>query len=415
MTSLNDIREARERIADGIEVTPCLHSGRLSERCGAEIFLKAETLQRTGSFKPRGALNKLLSLSAEERRRGVVAASAGNHAQGVAYAASRVGVRATIVMPETTPLTKVTRTRDLGAEVMLNAQSFDDAVRIATELRDRHGTTLVHAFNDEEIIAGQGTCGLEILEQLPDLDAVIAPIGGGGLISGIATAIKEQRPEVKIYGVQSESAPAMKRSLDGRELTPVDAVPTLAEGIAIKRPGDLTFPIVQRLVDDVELVSEEEIENAIYDLLERGKALTEGAGAAAYAALANERFPGLAGKRIVVVLSGANIDLNILGRIIERSLVKQSRLVRLRISIKDRPGGLAALLQIIADHEANVLHIHHNRIFTRDAFWKTEVEVTLETRDHNHIQELLAVLSEAGYNDIEELGLRILPPGQLRA
>lgn len=413
MVSLDDIRKARERIADAIETTPCLHSARLSERCGAEIFLKAEILQRTGSFKPRGALNKLMSLSEEERRRGVVAASAGNHAQGVAYAASRVGVRATIVMPETTPLTKVTRTRDLGADVLLTAQSFDDAVRIATELCERNGTTLVHAFNDERIIAGQGTCGLEILEQVPNLDAVIAPIGGGGLISGIATAIKEQQPKVEIYGVQSEAAPAMKHSLDERTITPVDAVSTLAEGIAIKRPGDLTFPVIQRLVDGVQLISEEEIEIAIYDLLERGKVVTEGAGAAAYGALANGRFPRLAGKRVVIVLSGGNIDLNILGRIIERSLVKQSRLVRLRISIKDRPGGLAALLQIIANQEANVLHIHHNRIFTRDAFWKTEVELTLETRDHNHIDELLTVLALAGYCDIEELGLRLLPPGQI--
>jgi threonine dehydratase len=406
---LADIQQARNRIAGSVKETPCLESEVLSELCGVQLYLKYESLQRTGSFKPRGAINRLLCLGREERERGVIAASAGNHAQGVAYAAATVGAQSLIVMPETTPLVKITRTRELGARVELYGQSLDEALEQAYRLRDQKNLTFVHPFEDAEVIAGQGTVGLEILEQVPDLEAVVVPIGGGGLISGMATAIKAMRPEVEVLGVQSRAAPAMKRSFDSGELQQHRVEPTIAEGITLKSPGRNTFPIIQRLVDGIELVSEEEIEAAVVELLEVGKSLTEGAGAAGYCAVRQGRFPGLAGRRVVVVLCGANIDTNILGRIIERSLLKQHRLVRLRITIKDRPGGLSDLLDVVAEQGANVLHIHHDRVFTDTAFWQVEARLTLETRNREHIEELITALQAAGYGRIEELSTRLVP------
>ncbi|MGB5817477.1 MAG: threonine ammonia-lyase [Thermoanaerobaculia bacterium] len=409
MIEIADIQQARNRIAGSVKETPCLESEVLSELCGVQLYLKYESLQRTGSFKPRGAVNRLLCLSPEERERGVIAASAGNHAQGVAYAAATVGAQSLIVMPETTPLVKVTRTRELGARVELYGQSLDEALEHAYTLRDQQNLTFVHPFEDAEVIAGQGTVGLEILEQVPDLEAVVVPIGGGGLISGVATAVKALRPEVEVFGVQSRAAPAMKKSFDSGKWQEIGVEPTIAEGITLKRPGKNTFPIIQRLVDGIELVSEEEIEAAVVELLVVGKSLTEGAGAAGYCAVRQGRFPGLAGRRVVVVLCGANIDTNILGRIIERSLLKQHRLVRLRITIKDRPGGLSDLLDVVAEQGANVLHIHHDRVFTDTAFWQVEARLTLETRNREHIEELNAALRAAGYGRIEELSTRLVP------
>ena len=409
MIELADIQEARSRIAGSVKETPCLESEVLSELCGVELYLKYESLQRTGSFKPRGAVNRLLCLTPEERERGVIAASAGNHAQGVAYAAATVGAQALIVMPETTPLVKVTRTRELGARVELHGQSLDEALAHAYTLSDEQDLTFVHPFEDAEVIAGQGTVGLEILDQVPDLEAVVVPIGGGGLISGVATAVKALRPEVKVLGVQSRAAPAMKRSFDSGKLEAREVEATIAEGITLKSPGKNTFPIIQRLVDGIELVSEEEIEAAVIELLEVGKSLTEGAGAAGYCAVRQGRFPALAGRRVVVVLCGANIDSNILGRIIERSLLKQHRLVRLRITIKDRPGALSDLLDVVAEQGANVMHIHHDRVFTDTAFWQVEARLTLETRNREHIEQLIAALQAAGYEHIEELSTRLVP------
>ncbi len=409
MVSLADVEAARRRIGGALLETPCRPSEHFSERCGARVWLKLETLQRTGSFKPRGALNRLLAMPEAERARGVVAASAGNHAQGVAFAAARVGIRSLIVMPETTPLIKISRTRQRGAEVELHGDTLEEAVRRALERGEERGLTFVHPYDDPDVIAGQGTIGLELLEQVPDLEAVVAPIGGGGLISGIATAIKALRPEIEIYGVQSEAAPAMRDSFAAGELTPAAVAPSIAEGITVKSPSERTFGIIRRRVDGVELVSEAEIEDAVYQLLENAKALTEGAGAAGFAALLHRRFPRLAGKTVAVVLCGANIDLNILARIIERSLVRQSRMVRLRIAMKDRPGALARLLGDIAAQEANVLRIHHNRTFTRTAFWEVEVDVTLETRDREHIEALLAGLRGAGHTGVEEIGVRLVP------
>jgi len=409
MVDLPEIQAAQARLHGSVKKSPCLESEVLSERCGVRVVLKLETLQRTGSFKPRGALNKILTLSEEERARGVIAASAGNHAQGVAFAASTVGVSAHIVMPEATPLVKISNTEALGAAVELYGQNLDESLQRAHELGAEHGYTFVHPFDDEAVIAGQGTVGLEILEQVDDLDAIVSPIGGGGLISGVATAVKALNPEVEIYGVQSEAAPSMKRSYDAGEWQEAEVSATIAEGIALKRPGKLTQPIIRDLVDGIELVSEAEIEEAVYELLATGKILTEGAGAAGYCALRQGRFPQLAGKTVAVILCGANIDMNILDRIIERSLLRQHRLVRLRITISDRPGGLASLLELVAEQEANVLHIHQNRVFTEASFWQVDAELILETRNREHIDRLLAALEEAGYPHIEELDRRIIP------
>jgi threonine dehydratase len=413
MVDLEDIRQARERISDTVKETPCLTSEVLSHRCGVDLGLKLETLQRTGSFKPRGAVNKILSLEIEQRQRGVVAASAGNHAQGLAFAARSVGAPALIVMPEMTPLVKIDRTRDLGAEVVLCGRNLDESLAHARELERERGLNFVHPFDDEQVIAGQGTVGLEILEQDPGVEAVVIPIGGGGLISGTVTAIKALRPEVEVYGVQSEAAPSMKRSYDGGSWTEAEVGPTIAEGITLKQPGRITYPIIQRLVDGVELVSESEIETSVYELLDVGKTLVEGAGAAGYCALRNGRFPQLAGRRVVVVLCGGNIDLNILGRIIERSLLRQSRLVRLRITVPDRPGGLANLLHLVAGAGANLLQAHHQRVFTSSSFWQVDVELTLETRSREHIDDLLDALRGAGYRQFEELGVRLVPGPRL--
>lgn len=409
MVSLSDIYAARERIGKRIKITPCLPAEELSERRGVEVYLKQESQQRTGSFKARGALNKLLAMADSERKAGVIAASAGNHAQGVAFAAAEVQAQATIVMPETTPIIKIARTRAYGAQVVLHGVDFDDAFGHAKALQANRNLTFVHPFDDPLIIAGQGTCGLEILEQVPDVEAVVVPIGGGGLISGVATAIKEQRPEIEILGVQSESAPAMKLSLDAGKLVERKSTPSIAEGITVKHPGEKTFEIVRKYVDDIELVSESAIERAVFELLETGKAIAEGAGAAPYAALMAECFPQLEGRKVVVLLSGANIDLNILNRIIERSLAKQSRLVRLHIRVQDRPGGLAALLAVVAQKEANVLRIEHHRVFTDTSFWETDIELTLETRDRAHIDGLIDALSTKGYTRIQEVGVPLDP------
>ena len=409
MLDLADIQAAQRRISGQIRVTPTIEPSTLAERCAARIHLKLETLQETGSFKTRGAMNRILSLSPEESARGVVAASAGNHAQGVAFAAGKNDIEARIVMPQQTPLVKITRTRELGAGVELHGQNLDEALVRARELEREEGLIFVHPFEDAEIMAGQGTVGLELVDQISHLDAIVVPIGGGGLISGIATAVKALRPEIEILGVQSESAPSMKASLDAGEVVTTELESTIAEGIALKRPGANTFPIISRLVDQIVLVSESEIEDAVYELLAVAKILTEGAGAAGYAAVRQGRFGHLHGKSVAIVLCGANIDMNILDRIIERSLLRQHRLVRLRITISDRPGGLARLLDLIANLEANVLHIQQQRVFTEADFWQVDAELILETRNREHITEIIGGLREAGYSNLTELDRKIVP------
>jgi threonine dehydratase len=357
MVKLSDIQSALARVRKSIYVSPCTRSETFSELTGNSIFLKLENRQRTGAYKERGALNKLLSLTTEERSCGVIAASAGNHAQAVAYHASNLGIRARIVMPLATPLIKVSATRGYGGDVVLHGANYDEAYDEALRLSAGEHLTFVHAFNDDEVIAGQGTLGLELLEQHPDLEAVVVPIGGGGLIGGIACALKETNSRIQVIGVQPARLPSVKVALsEGKPVTLPPAV-TIADGIAVRRAGERTLPLIQKYVDDVVTVEEEEIANAVLLLLEREKTLAEGAGAAAVAAIVNRRVPMIGdktGKKVAVVVSGGNIDVTLLARIIERGLVKDGRLVRLRVHLPDYPGALHRVTGILAQHRANI-------------------------------------------------------------
>jgi threonine dehydratase len=396
MLQLSDIQAALARIRADIRVSPCTHSETFSGITGNSIFLKLDNQQRTGAFKERGALNKLLTLTADERARGVIAASAGNHAQGVAYHAGRHGVKARIFMPLPTPLTKVSSTRAYGAEVVLHGANYDEAYGKALEDAREHGFTLIHAFDDEAVIAGQGTLGLEILGQHPNIEAIVAPIGGGGLIGGIACAVKETNPSIKIFGVQPSRIPSMKAAvLEGKPVT-LDPAKTIADGIAVRRAGERTLPLVQKYVDDIVTVEEEEIANAILLLLEREKTLAEGAGAAALAAVLNRKLP-LAGKRVAVLVCGGNIDVTLLSRIIERGLVKDGRLVRLRVHLPDYPGALYRLTGILAEHRANIVETAYDRAYHGVNLGDTAIDITMETRGTDHIDELIVALEDAGY------------------
>jgi len=394
--SLDQIRKAEQRIRDFIYFSPCQLSAALSEVTGQQVYLKLDNLQRTGAFKERGALNKLLTLTAEERAQGVIAASAGNHAQGVAYHAGRQGIRASIYMPLPTPLTKVSATRAYGAEVVLHGTNYDEAFEEAVKQTREQHLTLIHAFDDDAVIAGQGTLGLEILKQQPDIDVVIAPIGGGGLIGGIACAVKETNPAIKVFGVQPAKIASMKAAIaQGRPVT-LSAATTIADGIAVRRAGERTFPLVQKYVDDIVTVEEEEIANAILLLLEREKTLAEGAGAASIAAVLNRKLP-LEGKKVAVLVCGGNIDVTLLSRIIERGLVKDGRLVRLRVHLPDYPGALHRLTGILADLRANIVETAYDRAYHGVNLGDTAIDITMETKGPAHIAELLKALLNAGY------------------
>jgi threonine dehydratase len=395
--TLADIEAARERLLNAVYRTPCTRSETLSRQTGQNIFLKLENLQMTGSFKERGALNRIATLSPEQARRGVIAASAGNHAQGVAYHATRRQIRSTIVMPLATPLVKVQATRGFGAEVILHGANYDEACAEATRRAEADGLTFIHPFDDPLVIAGQGTIALELLEQVPGLEAVVVPIGGGGLISGIAAALKASRPEVRVIGVQTSRLPSMQRALrDGRPVT-LDPATTIADGIAVRRAGDLTMPMVQRFVDELVTVDEDEIASAILTLLEREKTLAEGAGAAALAAVLQRRTSLPAFTQIAVLVCGGNIDVTLLSRIIERGLVQDGRLIRLRIHLLDRPGALADLTQMIARHRANIVDTLHNRAYYGVNLGDTVIDITMETRGREQVEELLSALTAAGY------------------
>ena len=396
-----DVQRARERLTGIIPVTPCCYSETLSLMTGARVHVKLENLQMTGSFKERGAANLLAQLSISERRRGVIAASAGNHGLAVAFHAARLGIAAVIVMPTWAPLIKVMAARRHGAEVVLHGDGYDEAFARAKEIEAERNLVFVHPFDDPRIIAGQGTIGLELLEQQPELDAVIVPVGGGGLIGGIALAVKEQRPGVQVIGVQAEQIPAMKAALAAAQRVTLPAAATIADGIAVRRVGEHTFDLARRYVDYVVSVSEEEIANAILLLLEIEKTVVEGAGATPLAALVNRKV-ALAGKTVVLILSGGNIDVNLIARIIERGLVKDGRVVRLAVLLRDRPGALAGLTRLVAECRANVLHIQHDRAFSRARIGDTEVELTLETSGRDHIDAVKRHLAEAGYT-VEEV------------
>ena len=396
MIQLSDIHSALSRIRADIRVSPCTHSETFSGITHNEIFLKLDNQQRTGAFKERGALNKLLTLTPEERSRGVIAASAGNHAQGVSYHAGRHGIRARIVMPLPTPLTKVSSTRGYGAEVLLHGANYDEAYQKAIEQSQEEGLTMIHAFDDDAVIAGQGTLGLEILSQQRDIEVIVAPIGGGGLTGGIACAAKETNPAVKVFGVQPSRIPSMKAAVEQGKPVTLDSAKTIADGIAVRRAGDRTLPLVQKYVDDNVTVEEEEIANAILLLLEREKTLAEGAGAAAIAAVLNRKLP-LEGKRVAVLVCGGNIDVTLLSRIIERGLVKDGRLVRLRVHLPDYPGALHRLTGILAEHRANIVETAYDRAYHGVNLGDTAIDITMETRGPDHIAELLSALVYAGY------------------
>jgi threonine dehydratase len=396
MVTLPDIKAALGRIRGSIYLSPCARSETFSQATGSHVYLKLDNLQRTGAFKERGALNKLLTLSSEERAHGVIAASAGNHAQGVAYHAGLHGIRAQICMPLTTPLIKVSATKAYGADVVLHGANYDEVYEEAVRRSSCDGLTLIHAFDDDAIIAGQGTLGLELLQHHPDIETVIVPIGGGGLISGVACALKETNPRIRIIGVQPARLPSMKVAVaEGKPITLAPAA-TIADGIAVRRAGDRTLPMVQKYVDDIVTVDDEEIANAILLLLEREKTLAEGAGAAPIAALLNRKI-SLTGKRVALLVCGGNIDVTLLSRIIERGLVKDGRLVRLRVHLPDYPGALHRLTGILAQHRANIVETSYDRAYYGVNLGDTAIDITMETRGPDHIAELLSALAASDY------------------
>ncbi len=407
MVTLDDVRAAAERIGAQLIETPCAPAHALSEQLGCELYFKLENLQRTGSFKERGAANRLRLLGEEARRRGVVAASAGNHAQGVAYHARRMGAEATIVMPEGTPLVKVDATRRFGARVILTGGSYDEAWSYAERLAEEEGRILVHPFDDPAVIAGQGTLGLELLEQVPDLDAVVVGVGGGGLAAGVAVAVKSLRPEVAVYGVEPASLPSMREALAVGYPVEVPPATTIAEGIAVRQVGEHTFEVAREYLDDVVTVDDEEIAEAILVLLEREKTVAEGAGAAPLAALLHGRLP-VRGKKVVAVVSGGNIDVHLVARILERGLVKSGRRLWLEVVLRDVPGALARLLDTLAGLGANVLEVHHGRD-NLVGLGEARVELVLETRGFTHVEEIEEALGAQG---LAWHRLRRSPPGR---
>lgn len=400
MIDLSTVQAARRRLQGQVLKTPFMLSRTLSDMLGAQIWLKFENLQFTASFKERGALNRMLALSDAERAKGVIAVSAGNHAQGVAYHAQRMSVPAVIVMPRFTPTVKVANTRRFGAEVVLEGDTFDDALAHGQELIRQRGLIMIHPYDDEAIVAGQGTVALEMLEDQPDLDTMVIAIGGGGLISGIATAAKGLKPGIEIIGVQTERFPAMYAAMQGREMP--SGPYTIAEGIAVKSPGQITRRIIGSLVDRIELVAEADIEHAIVVLLEIEKTVVEGAGAAGLAALLRDRARGqdawFQGKRIGLVLCGGNIDPLMLGELIERGMVRGGRLARIRVDLRDLPGAMAQVTKLIADAQANITEVHHQRAFTTLSARDVEVEFVLQTRGPEHIQEVIDALNSAGFS-----------------
>jgi threonine dehydratase len=395
--TINDIVSARERLTGIIIPTPMIGDSRLSNEIGARAHLKAESLQRGGSFKIRGAYNKISQLTDDEKQRGVIAASAGNHAQGVALAASIVGVRATIVLPEIAPLTKITATKELGADVIIHGATFDEAVAYSRELCEKHGYTYVHAFDDELVIAGQGTIGLEIVEALPDVSTVVVPIGGGGLISGIATAVKTLKPNARIIGVQSENVAWVNPSLKAGHAVFAAPGQTIADGIAVKSPGELTLPIIRELVEEVVEVSEEEIAVGIYFAGQINRLVVEGAGAAGLAALLSGKVKIEENETVCAVICGGNIDANLLARILEQVLVRQGRYIMLKALVPDRPGMLAGLLNGVAECGANVIEVFHRRAMWLAPLGSVGIEMLLEVRDNEHGDQVQEHLRQKGF------------------
>ncbi len=392
--NLTDVEKAAEILKGVSKKTELMYSPIFSNESGNEIYLKPENLQVTGAFKIRGAYNKISRLSEEEKKRGVIASSAGNHAQGVAYAAQKLGIKATIVMPKTTPLIKVAATKSYGANVVLHGDYYDEAYARAKELQEENNYVFVHPFDDLDVIAGQGTIGLEILEDLKDVDCIIVPVGGGGLISGIAAAAKSINPEVKIIGVEPEGAKAMKKSMEKNTVISLDTVKTIAEGVAVKTPGDITFEIIKDYVDEIVTVSDFDIMEAFLVVLEKQKLIAETSGVLPLAALKKINDKN---KKIVCVISGGNIDVVTISSMINRGLVSKGRLFCFTVDLPDKPGELLKISQILAELNGNVIKLDHNQFKTFDRFMQVQLEVTVETNGHEHVNEIIGHLNEAGY------------------
>lgn len=392
--NLTDVEKAAEILKGVSKKTELMYSSIFSNESGNEIYLKPENLQVTGAFKIRGAYNKISRLSEEEKKRGVIASSAGNHAQGVAYAAQKLGIKATIVMPKTTPLIKVAATKSYGANVVLHGDYYDEAYARAKELQEENNYVFVHPFDDLDVIAGQGTIGLEILEDLKDVDCIIVPVGGGGLISGIAAAAKSINPEVKIIGVEPEGAKAMKKSMEKNTVISLDTVKTIAEGVAVKTPGDITFEIIKDYVDEIVTVSDFDIMEAFLVVLEKQKLIAETSGVLPLAALKKINDKN---KKIVCVISGGNIDVVTISSMINRGLVSKGRLFCFTVDLPDKPGELLKISQILAELNGNVIKLDHNQFKTFDRFMQVQLEVTVETNGHEHVNEIIGHLNEAGY------------------
>lgn len=400
--TLQDIKDAKETIKDIVKKTDILESAKLSAMTGANVFYKCENLQKTGSFKVRGACNKIANLTDEEKANGVIASSAGNHAQGVALGAQMTGIKATIVMPATAPLAKVTATKGYGAEVVLNGLVYDDAYAKAVELQKETGATFLHPFNDKYVISGQGTIGLEILEQLDGkVDTILCPIGGGGIIAGIAVAAKGINPNIKIVGVQTANIPSMHESMKNGEVTTAFKSTTIADGIAVKTPGDVTFEIINELVDEVIVVEEDEIAQGMLFLIENQKVVAEGAGAVSTAALLSGKYVPQKGENVVCVISGGNVDVNTLYRIIGTALSKEARRYAFNTVIQDKPGGLAELTKIISEHDANILNANLSRSSMGGALGTLTAEMVLETLNQDHIDRLKVDIIKAGFEIVE--------------
>ena len=394
MLTLDKIYQAAFVLKDVVRETALLPSPKINPK--SEVYLKPENLQLTGSFKLRGSGFMISQLSAEEKARGVIACSAGNHAQGVALASSKYGIKSVICLPDGAPISKVEATRSYGAEVCLVEGVYDDAYNKALSLRDEKGYTFVHPFDDENVIAGQGTVALEIIEDMDDVDAIIVPIGGGGLISGIAYTIKSIRPGIKVYGVQAAGAPSMYNSIKNGEIQSLDYVSTIADGIAVKRPGDNTFDLISKYVDDIAVVTEDEIASAILMLIEKQKMVAEGAGAVAVAAAMFNKFD-LKGKKVVCVVSGGNIDVTTMSRVIERGLIKSGRQSSLLIELIDKPGQLKDVSRIIADCGGNVTSVHHERAGSTKSINGCYLRLVMETRDHEHVNQIIQALKSEGF------------------
>lgn len=394
MLTLDTVRNAEQILKDVIRKTDMIYAPKI--KAGTEIYLKTENLQITGSFKIRGSYYKMSCLTEEEKKRGVIACSAGNHAQGVALAAQKNGIKAVICLPDGAPISKIEATKSYGAKVCLVEGVYDDAYKRALSLRDEMGYTFIHPFDDEKVIAGQGTIALEIAEQLPNVDAVIVPIGGGGLISGIAFTIKALMPHVKVYGVQASGAPSMRRALEDHKIEALDSVFTIADGIAVKTPGELTYDLCSKYVDEIVTVSDDEISAAILALMEQHKLVTEGAGAVAVAAAMFNKID-LAGKKAVCILSGGNIDVTILSRVIKRGLLMSGRSCQLTIELADKPGQLKAVSQIIAELGGNVTSVHHERANEGSDVNGCYLRIVLETRNFSHIEEIKSALAQSGF------------------